>query len=127
MITFGGTTGQDSFEATTTDASGSVVWKMEIPVNSVTMITLHIIGTQSDGTDRYYRRSTDCVYRETGAAYLVSITEVNAGASDSFFYSSSTASITRSTTGGEYRLTAVGVAAETWKWRGRVEYTVLRA
>ena len=125
-VSFGGLVGQDSYTLTTTDATPTIVWSLDIPQKSTALITVHSIAMRSDAGAVQSQRMSVFAYRNTGNVIVAE--QVDAGADDDHFYIGTlAASVAMSGTATQVQLKATGVAAQTWKWQGYIEHSVLSA
>jgi len=125
-VSFGGFVGQDSYSATTTDATATTVWSLDIPQQSVAIITYHGVAINSTATAVASQRASVFAYRYTGN--VIASNQVDVGADDDYFYVfTSAAKVAMSASATQVLLTATGIAGQTWKWQGYVEHSVLAA
>jgi len=123
-VSFGGVVGQDYYRATTTDGTPLTLWELDVPEKSTCLITLHSIGMRSDAGAVQSQRQSVFAYRNTGNVIVAE--QVDAGADDDHFYIGTlTASVAMSGSATQVLLKATGVAAQTWKWQGYIEHSVL--
>jgi hypothetical protein len=125
-ISFGGNVGQGSYSVTTTDATPTVVWELDIPEKSIALITFHAMAIYTDALAVQSQRASVFAYRTTGSVLVW--TQVDSGADkDHFYIGTLAAKVAMSGSATQVQLKATGVAAQTWKWQGYVEYSVLAA
>ena len=126
-ISFGGLVGQDHYSLTTTDATPTIVWALDVPAKSVVLITVHSIAIRSTATAVRSQRESVFAYRYSTGNVIVAIQVDADSKSDHFYIGTLAASVAASGTATQVQLKATGIAGQTWKWQGYVEHTVLAA
>lgn len=103
---------------TTTDATPTVIWDVELPANSVSFVKVDCVGVTADGTEAggygrwaVFRRPGTAAVQQVGATVLTFTREVTAGWDVGVAVSSTT---------GFIEVTVTGAAATSIEWRSLV-------
>lgn len=116
----------ESLYGETSDATPLVVWSYEMPPNAVMIVTTHIVGINSGATKVFSVRDTTCFRRAAGDVVYHIMNGATQAAREWFETDSATA-LTMAASGTTATVSVTGITAESWKWQGFCEYTVLRA
>lgn len=111
----------------TTDGAALVVWSYEMPINSVMIVETHLVGINSDASKVYAVRDTTCWQRATGNAVRQYMINGAPEYARDWHETSATTALTVGISGANATISVTGIAAESWKWQGFIDYTVLRA
>lgn len=117
----GGGTVCHNFTATTTDATATVLRRIPVAELEGVMVRVHVVGKKADATAVCHVHQWAGFRR--AAAGNVTLVGALQGTTLEDHAGTPAIALSANTTAQSVDLSVTGIAAETWKWEARVEYT----
>ena len=122
---------REAISLTSTDNTVSTLWEYEMPENSAVITEMSFVGIRSDGANQTIWKVMSGFYRGTGNAVKADMQNLTDSSYSYWYFMGTPAGLylipLPDVSGTKAQWIFAGVAGQTWKCKGSIKYSVVRA